>query len=391
MFLAIGTLYYSHSTARGEATFTSIPFYDASIEWNRTEASTMSFKSPIKLAEADRIRYEATDTRRNFGGQVIKVKATARDDYEYEVISYLRLYHSKITFSCKNMTASKIMKKILKKDANQLSTAGITETSIIHGKLKWMNTSIWDIANQLCYLEHKFGNDIGCHIDENGTMRFGYSLNNQEGYVFTNVLDYSEEYDSSDFVTQYSVTYNGKGVASSSANQSLIAKWGVISEVEDCTTSKSTSSTSSTKTTTTTTDANAEANIKKWRIESKIVKLAQQITNGKKSDKAKAKAIWDWMRNHIKYSYYACTRKNALGTLNARAGNCADQTHLYMCLAYASGLEVRCNHINGHFFPQTKLNGKWFDTDTVTRRGWGGHWGNGGHWAYHYDPHKFNC
>ena len=390
MVLAIGTLYYSHSTSRGEATFTSIPFYDASIEWNKTEASTMSFKSPVKLAEADRIRYEATDTRRNFGGQVTKVKATAKDDYEYEVISYLRLYHSKITFSCKNMTASKIMKKILKKDANKLSTAGITETSIIHGKLKWVNTSIWDIANQLCYLEHKFGNDIGCHIDENGTMRFGYSLNNQEGYVFTNVLDYSEEYDSSDFITQYSVTYNGKVVASSSANQSLIAKWGVISEVEDCTTSTSTSS-SAGKTATTTTDANAEANIKKWNIESKIVKQAQSITSGKKSDKAKAKAIWKWMRSNIKYSYYACTRKNALGTLKARAGNCADQTHLYMCLALASGLTVRCNHINGHFFPQTKIDGKWFDTDTVTRRGWGGHWGNGGHWAYHYDPHKFNC
>ena len=350
--MAIGTLYYSHSTSRGEAPFTSIPFHDASIEWNREEASTISFKSPVKLEEADRIRYES-DTNRKFGGQIVKVKASATDDYDYEAISYLRLYHSKVTYSCKNMTASQIMKKILKKDANKLSTSGIQSTDIIHTSLKWSNTSIWDIALQLCYLEHKLGNDIGVMIDENGTMRFGYSLNNQEGYVFTNVLDYSEEYDSSDFITQYSVTYNGKVVASSSANQSLIAKWGAISEVEDCTTSKSTSSTSAGKTaTTTTTDANAEANIKKWKIESKIVKLAQQITNGKKSDKAKAKAIWDWMRNHIKYSYYACTRKNALGTLNARAGNCADQTHLYMCLAYASGLEVRCNHINGHFFPQ---------------------------------------
>ena len=389
--MSVGTLYMSHSTSRGEADFTSIPFHDASIEWNREEASTMSFKSPIKLAEADRIRYQADGTKRNFGGQIIKVKESATDDYEYEAISYLRLYHSKVTFSCKNMTASNIMKKILKKDANKLSTSGIKKTSIIHSNLKWVNTSIWDIALQLCYLEHKFGNDIGVLIDENGTMRFGYSLNNQEGYIFSNVLDYSEEHDSSDFVTQYSVTYNGKVIAKSSASASLIAKWGVVSETEDCTTTTSSTSKSSTKTTSSTSDATADANIKKWKIESKIVKQAQSITNGKKSDKAKAKAIWNWMRNNVKYSYYACTRKNALGTLNARSGNCADQTHLYMCLALASGLTVRCNHINGHFFPQTKIDGKWFDTDTVTRRGWGGHWGNGGHWAYYNDPHKFNC
>jgi hypothetical protein len=51
----IGKLYYSHSTTRGSAGFTSLPFYDANIEWKRTEASTMSFKSPKKLEEADRV------------------------------------------------------------------------------------------------------------------------------------------------------------------------------------------------------------------------------------------------------------------------------------------------------------------------------------------------
>ena len=77
--MAIGTLYYSHSNARANAQFKSIPFHDASIDWKREEASTMSFKSPIKLEEADRIRY-ISPVGNDFGGQVYKVKKSVGDD-----------------------------------------------------------------------------------------------------------------------------------------------------------------------------------------------------------------------------------------------------------------------------------------------------------------------
>ena len=77
--------------------------------------------------------------------------------------------------------------------------------------------------------------------------------------------------------------------------------------------------------------------------------------------------------------------------MNKRNGNCADQTHLYMSLAGSVGLNVRCNHITGHFYPETKLNGKWFATDTTTSKGWGNHAMNGGHLAYYSNPNTFNC
>ena len=70
--MSIGTLYYSHSTARGSANFKSIPFHSASIDWKREEASTMSFSSPVQLTEADRIRYKSDTT--DFGGQIYKIK-----------------------------------------------------------------------------------------------------------------------------------------------------------------------------------------------------------------------------------------------------------------------------------------------------------------------------
>ena len=138
--MSIGKLYYSHSTKRGKADFKEIPFHSASIDWKRTQASTMSFKSPVKLAEADRIRYKSDTT--DFGGQVYKVKKGFGDDYDYEVISYLRLYHDKVTCSYKNLTSSQIMKKVLKLSKNNFTTSGIKDTKIVHSNLKWEKTSI---------------------------------------------------------------------------------------------------------------------------------------------------------------------------------------------------------------------------------------------------------
>ena len=53
-----------------------MPFHDASITHNRDKASSLSFKSNVKLEEADRIIYEDLTTNRKFGGQVIKRNKT---------------------------------------------------------------------------------------------------------------------------------------------------------------------------------------------------------------------------------------------------------------------------------------------------------------------------
>ena len=394
----IGKLYASDTPKLAETSFHTIPFADGKLDYKSNEANTFSFKTNQSLPHGTRIRYEDPRGKQyGFGGQIYKTHEIITGLYEYDCVSYLRLYLSKInSASYSNMTSSNVLKKLLKKDANNLVTSGLTKTTNKHSYLKWEKKSIWEIARQLQYLEWKAGNPVECYVDIDGVLHFGKNINKEQGYKFSTtgdgtnmIIDYDDEYSTDDVVTVGRVLYSGATKSSATASKDMIATWGYIEDSFDCTENITQTKTSSTDTANINTDG--AAFIQKYNINSKIVKQAQSIVGTTKGEKAKARAIFNWMRNHIKYSYYACTKKGALGTLNARAGNCADQTHLYMSLAGSVGLTVRCNHINGHFFPQTKINGKWFDTDTVTRRGWGGHWGTGAHWAYHYDPNRFNC
>lgn len=126
----------------------------------------------------------------------------------------------------------------------------------------------------------------------------------------------------------------------------------------------------------------AKAQIKKYGIHKDVVAKARSICWGKKTDKAKMKAIADWMglgnSGKIKYSKYDCTKKGAKGTLEARKGNCADQTHLCIALARAVGVKARYVHRWNHYYGEYKINGNWFVVDTVTSKGWGHYWSGSG-------------
>ena len=395
----VGKLYASDTPKLAETRFHNLPFSDGKLDYKSNEANTFSFKTNQSLPHGTRIRYEDPRGKEyGFGGQIYNTKETITGLYEYDCVSYLRLYLSKIgSVAYNDNTSYNILKKIIKKDPNNLSIAGLTKTTNKHSYLKWEKKSIWEIARQLQYLEWKAGNPVECYVDLDGVLHFGKNINKEQGYKFSTtgdgtnmIIDYDDEYSTDDVVTVGRVLYSGATKSSATASKNMIATWGYIEgDSFDCTENITQTNTSSTNTANTNTDG--AAFIQKYNINSKIVKQAQSIVGSAKSDKAKAKAIFNWMRNHIQYKRYACTKKGALGTLNARTGNCADQTHLYMSLAGSVGLTVRCNHINGHFFPETKLNGKWFPTDTVTSRGWGGHACSGAHWAYHYNPNQFNC
>ena len=235
--MSIGILYYSHSTSRGQAEFQSMPFYDASITHNRDKASSMSFKSNLKLQEADRIIYKNIINNTLFGGQIVKRSKTLGEDYSYEVIDYKRLYQSKISVSVSNSTSSNILKSILKNDLNNLSTAGIQTTNLIHSYLKWDNASIWDIVEQLAWLEYKAGNYIYYDVDYTGTLIWKSIPQTVTGYSFTEAYDYEDSHDSSDIIT-HGILINSKNTSQhvdAYANKEMIAKWGYVSEVETCT------------------------------------------------------------------------------------------------------------------------------------------------------------
>jgi len=396
--MSVGTLYVSNTPKLSSTKFHSIPFNGAKIEYKSDSADSFSFKTNQPLSQGTRVRYnDPRGKRYGFGGQVYKAKESTSGLYEYDCVSYLRLYLSKISsVSYSNITSYNLLRKLLKNDPNRFSLAGLTKTQNKHSYLKWEKKSIWEIARQLQYLEWKAGNPVECYVDIEGVLHFGKNINNEQGYKFTTkgdgtntIINYEETLTTDNVVTVGRVVYDGADRAYATASKEMIATWGYIEgDSFDCTENVTKGSN---KDSSSGVNSDGQAFISKYNIDSKIAKQANTIISGAKTDNAKAKAIWKWMRDHIKYADYSCTKKGALGTLNARKGNCADQTHLYMSLAGSVGLQVRCNHIKGHFYPETKLNGKWFATDTTTGKGWGSHSCNGGHLAYYTNPNTFNC
>lgn len=107
-----------------------------------------------------------------------------------------------------------------------------------------------------------------------------------------------------------------------------------------------------------------------------IKSLAASITAGTTSDFGKATKIFNWVRDHISYSFYYNTRYGALGTLKTRSANCADTAHLMVALERAAGLPARYQHgtcrfssgTYGHVWAQVYVNGKWYYADGTSSR-----------------------
>ncbi len=105
-----------------------------------------------------------------------------------------------------------------------------------------------------------------------------------------------------------------------------------------------------------------------------IKNLASSITRGKTSSYDKATAIFNWVRNNVVYSFYYGTRKGAVGTYNARSGNCVDQSHLLIALTRAAGVPARYEYgytrfSDGwfaHVWAQVYANGKWYRADAIS-------------------------
>lgn len=251
--MSIGTLYYSHSTERYETEFSPIPFYDASIAHNHDKASMLNFKSNVKVYESDRIIYKDLRNNKTFGGQVVKRNKTLGGDYSYEVIDYKRLYQSKVSASFQKSTSSKILKSLIKSDRNNLSTAGIQDTTYVHSELKWDNKSLWEIIEQLAWLEYKAGNHIYYDIDYTGNLIWKQIPEKVEGYTFSEAYEYDDSHDSSDIITQgiFLNSNNPNQRVEAFADKEMIAKWGYVSEIATCTpTTSNKTSSSNCKTTT---------------------------------------------------------------------------------------------------------------------------------------------
>ncbi|WP_429223205.1 pseudomurein-binding repeat-containing protein [Methanobacterium oryzae] len=109
----------------------------------------------------------------------------------------------------------------------------------------------------------------------------------------------------------------------------------------------------------------------------KIKALAASITAGKTTAYAKAVAIFNWVRDNIGYSFYYNTKYGAVGTLNAKTGNCVDTSHLLIALSRAAGLPAMYVHGTcqftsgswyGHVWARIWVDGKWYAADATSSR-----------------------
>ena len=108
-----------------------------------------------------------------------------------------------------------------------------------------------------------------------------------------------------------------------------------------------------------------------------IKKVVNSVTSGLTSNLAKAKAIFNYVRDTLSYSFYYNTKYGAAGTLSAKQGNCVDHSHLLVAMFRTAGLAARYVHgtckfssgsTYGHVWAQVLVDGKWYVADATSSK-----------------------
>lgn len=109
----------------------------------------------------------------------------------------------------------------------------------------------------------------------------------------------------------------------------------------------------------------------------KIKALVTKLTKGLKTNKQKATAIYNYVRDKISYSFYYDTKYGAVGTLNKKAGNCVDHSHLLVAMFRNAGIAARYVHgkctfssgnTYGHVWTQVLIGDTWTACDATSSR-----------------------
>ena len=106
----------------------------------------------------------------------------------------------------------------------------------------------------------------------------------------------------------------------------------------------------------------------------KIKSLVKSLTEGLTEDIDKAKALFNYVRDNIAYSYYYDSHKGAVGTLNSKSANCADQANLLIAMYRAAGFKARYVHgscrfsdgVYGHVWTQVLIGDTWIVGDPIS-------------------------
>lgn len=112
--------------------------------------------------------------------------------------------------------------------------------------------------------------------------------------------------------------------------------------------------------------------------DSRIISLAQNLTNGKNTTWTKAVAIFNYVRDNIKLIDESNTKYGAVGALTKKEGTDCDKTHLVIALLRASGIPAKyvqglckftySNMTVNHIWANAYINGKWVTADVSSYR-----------------------
>ena len=107
-----------------------------------------------------------------------------------------------------------------------------------------------------------------------------------------------------------------------------------------------------------------------------IKKLVKKLTEGLTNDIDKAKALFNYVRDTLDYSYYYNSRYGAVKTLKLKKGNCVDHSHLLVAMYRTAGFQARyvhgvCHFIKsgdttGHVWTQVKIGKTWVCGDPIS-------------------------
>lgn len=106
----------------------------------------------------------------------------------------------------------------------------------------------------------------------------------------------------------------------------------------------------------------------------KIKKLVKSLTKGLHSKVDKAKAIFNYVRDNIKYKFYYNSHYGSGATLKNKQGNCADQANLLVAMYRTAGFKARYVHgrchfnsgnTYGHVWVQVAIGKTWVCADTT--------------------------
>jgi len=107
----------------------------------------------------------------------------------------------------------------------------------------------------------------------------------------------------------------------------------------------------------------------------KIRALAKEITSEHEGAWEKVEAIYDWVREHVKYVNGPL--RGALAALNDGQGDCEELTSLFVALCRNIGVPARIVWVPGHTYPEFYLEddqgkGYWFPCQAAGTRSFGG-------------------